>query len=204
MSRLNFYSFSLCSCVAIASCQSVQEPIPKVTQPVTVKSKTEQPKIDEGLKAINIAIEQVKNNDYESAQNILEVFLAKQDDQRVQINLALIYMRTNQVEKAKHLLNTVQTIDNTNATVLEHLAIIARQEGKFKKAKALYIDALDNSDTPSIHLNYAILLDLYLNELEPALKHYEIYQSADLSKQDGIELGKWIADLKVRIERSKK
>ncbi len=194
----------ICCCITLfASCQSVQKPDITI-KPTTKTTVKEEPKTDNVLAILKIAIEDVNNNDLDSAQEILEVYLAEYDDNRAKINLALIYMKKGEPQLAKELFTSVQELDANNAIALEHLAIIARQEGQFQHAKSLYLKALKSSDKPSIHLNYAILLDLYLNKLTAALKHYEIYQRADLAQQDNIELDKWIADLTIRIKRENK
>ncbi len=204
MYRLNIKYALICLCGVLASCQTAQ--IPKVieTQPVSVKLDIQKKsKVGNGLRVINIAIEQVKNNKLDIAEKILKSYLEKNNDERAQLNLALIYVKTNKNQQAKQLLKSVLATDSNNSVALEHLAIIARREGQFKKSKSLYLKALENSNRPSIHLNLAILLDLYLNELETALEHYKDYQSSENAEQDGIELDKWIADLNLRITRSK-
>jgi lipoprotein NlpI len=50
------------------------------------------------------------------------------------------------------------------------------------------------------HLNYGILLDLYLGELENALAHYQKFQQ--LTPEEDKEVTKWIVDLERRIERA--
>ncbi|NIQ12143.1 MAG: hypothetical protein GWO23_22000, partial [Gammaproteobacteria bacterium] len=47
--------------------------------------------------------------------------------------------------------------------------------------------------------NLGILCDLYLNDLECALEHYEIYNGA-LPENKQVEL--WIVDLRVRLGRN--
>jgi len=203
MFRLNLKFTSIFFTAALASCQSVQ--VPKVVdiKPAVVTEKVQIVKKDEGLRIINIAIELLKENQIDNAKNILSRYLKEHDDDRAKLNLALIYFKTQQFNLAKDLLLSIQQNDGDNSIVLAHLAIIARQQGQFKKAKNLYLQALEESDEPSIHLNYAILLDLYLNELNDALEHYSIYQISGLAEQNGIPLEKWIADLNLRIKRNK-
>jgi len=200
-------NLKLCSIflsVALASCQSVQAPKSVDIEPAVIKADIkEDAKKDDGLRVINIAIELVKDNQLDNAINILSRYLEANDDNRAKLNLALIYFKTEQYDLAKDLLQAIQQTDSNNSIVLAHLAIIARQEGNFKTSKTLYLQALEDSDKASIHLNYAILLDLYLNELNEALKHYTIYQDSGLAEQNAIPLDKWIADLNRRIKRNK-
>jgi len=203
MLHLNLKLTATSLCVALASCQSVQAPKPVTIKPIIVKTvKPVSVKIDKGLNVINSAIELVKSKQLNNAQLVLKGYLEGHDDNRARLNLALIYFKTKQFILAKGLLQTIQQSDRHNSIVLEHLAIIARHEGQFKKAKRLYLQALENSDRPSIHLNYAILLDLYLNQLDEALKHYTLYQETGLAANKDIPLDKWIADLNRRIKRN--
>jgi len=192
------------SVALIASCQSVQAPKVEPVKPTINKQPKTiiQPKKDEGLAVINTAIELIKTDNPEKAEAILVGYLKNNNDNRAKLNLALIYMQKKQFNEAKKLFISIREIDESNPIVVEHLAIIAREQGRFKQAKELYIKALKYSDKPSIHLNYAILLDLYLNELNLALKHYTKYQSSGLAIQDNIKIDKWIADLKIRIKRA--
>lgn len=202
MFRLNLTLTSIFISVALASCQSVQTPKTVEIKPTVTAKPIENIKKDDGLKIINIAIELVKDNQIDIAKDILKRYLEEHDDDRAKLNLALIYFKTEQFNLAKDLLGSIQLTDSNKSIVLAHLAIIARQEGQFKTAKTLYLQALEESDKPSIHLNYAILLDLYLNELNEALEHYTIYQSSGLAEQNAIPLDKWIADLNRRIKRN--
>lgn len=205
MLRLNYLFKLIILSVLLASCQTVQQPVKPepVTETITIETKPE-PKQDTALLAVNFAIEEINNNNLNSAQAILADYLKEDSDPRVELNLALIYIQQEQYKPAKTLLNKLKPNDDYQATVLEQLAIIARHEGQFKHAKLLYEQALNTSEKPSTLLNYAILLDLYLNDLIPALKHYELYQESIPQDQTDIPIDKWIADIKARIERSKK
>ena len=80
--------------LALASCQTVQTP-QKVTKPAL--DQPQKVNIDDAIEPIKIAIDLVKKKDYKTAQSILEAYLKKKEDNRVKINLALIYLKTKQI-----------------------------------------------------------------------------------------------------------
>ena len=77
-----------------------------------------------------------------------------------------------------------------------------RQRGQFAQARKAYEKALGiNAAYASAHLNLGILNDLYLQNLDTALQHYQRYQvlTGDSDKQ----VAKWIIDLERRVQASK-
>lgn len=218
MLRLNSLIYTSVLCLAISACQTVEQTQPKPIQvkPVaaaveptvqieTPKSKQKAPPpepVDLALKPLTTAIKQIKQNDLAAAQLTLSEFLKEHDDARVRLNLALVYLQSDQLDQAKKLLNDLKAQKQQLPIVLEHLAIIARKQGQFTQAQTLYKQAIQLSDKPSIHLNYAILLDLYLNQPKQALLHYELYKNANLAKQDKVKIEQWIAELKTRLKKA--
>ncbi|UCE89659.1 MAG: tetratricopeptide repeat protein, partial [Pseudomonadota bacterium] len=84
-----------------------------------------------------------------------------------------------------------------NAAAYNHLGIVHRQRGDFKKAQDAYRQALKiEPDYALAHRNLGILYDLYMGDLSRALKHYERYQA--LTGGDDRQVDKWIVDLKRR------
>jgi tetratricopeptide (TPR) repeat protein len=78
------------------------------------------------------------------------------------------------------------------------LGIIQRQRGNFNQALTAYQRAIALDDNYALaHRNLGILYDIYLQQPDSALTHYEKYLllSGDSSK----EVSNWIIDLKRRI-----
>jgi len=118
-------------------------------------------------------------------------------------NMGLQQLRLKKRSAAQTSLQKAIELNPKDAISYNHLGVIARLNGDFDTAKKMYNKSIElNSNYAIAHLNLGILLDLYLYELEPALLHYEKYQSM-ISKKDGT-IAKWIVDLKRRISKSKK
>ena len=76
------------------------------------------------------------------------------------------------------------------------LGIVYRRTGRFEEARKSYEVALELQ--PSFHFarkNLAILCDLFISDVECALKHYELYREA-VPDDKSVEI--WIADLRNR------
>lgn len=118
-------------------------------------------------------------------------------------NMGLQQLRLKDRTSAEKTLSKAVELNPQDAISYQHLGVIARLNGDFDTALNMYKKALDiNSDYALAHLNLGILLDLYLYDLEPALEHYEKYQS--LAKKKDAKVSKWIVDIKRRIAKNKK
>ena len=119
------------------------------------------------------------------------------------INMGLQQLKLKQYEVAEKNLKKSIEINPENPVSFHYLGVIARLKGDFGTAKTRYLKAIDlDPDYAIAHLNLGILYDLYLYDLEPALDHYERYQS--LSDKKDAKVSKWIIDIKRRIAKGKK
>jgi tetratricopeptide (TPR) repeat protein len=119
-------------------------------------------------------------------------------------NLGILYFREKKLEQAKAEFQAALEINPNNVVSLNHLGIMSREEGKFKEAQAFYEKALQIDPAYAYaHLNYGILLELYMGKLSEALEHYKRYQ--ELNKAAGLEedqeVVKWIVDLDRRVKK---
>jgi len=94
-----------------------------------------------------------------------------------------------------------QTHNVASARLLNLFATAKRQQHDFESAKKDYLAAiqLDSSYTPAL-LNIAILNDVYLGNLDQALKYYLLYQQQlqQQSKQDN-RVKNWLTDIQRRL-----
>lgn len=119
-------------------------------------------------------------------------------------NLGILYFRAKKIEQAKSEFHAALKINASNVVSLNHLGIISRGEGKFKDAHAFYQKALQiDPDYAYAHLNFGILLELYMGKLSEALAHYKRYQELTKAagKDEDKDVGKWIVDLGRRAKK---
>ncbi len=94
------------------------------------------------------------------------------------VNLAIIHAQNEDDENTRAALDQALALDADYAPALNQLGMLLRRNGNFLEAEAAYLKAVTVSpDYALAHYNLGVLNELYLQRLEPALHHFEIYQS---------------------------
>jgi len=115
-------------------------------------------------------------------------------------NLGVTQRSQNRLEEAEAAFRTALERNPASAEAAAELGLTLRMAGKFAEARAAYDQALAaNEALAPAHRNYAVLLDLYLQEPAPALAHLERYK--ELTGEDKPVTG-WIAELRQRAGRA--
>lgn len=113
------------------------------------------------------------------------------------INQAAIRIQQQNMKDAEILLKKAIAINEKNPFAYNLQGVFYRQQGKFADARTAYEKALTLSPNyAKAHYNFAILADLYLQDLPLALQHYEAYQA--LQRKPDANTAKWIVDLQKR------
>lgn len=113
------------------------------------------------------------------------------------VNLAIIHAQNGDDEAARDDIDAALALDPENPAALNQLGMLLRRNGNFMEAEAAYLKAVTSSpDYALAHYNLGVLNELYLQRLDVALQHFEIYQ--DLVGGDE-QVEKWIADLRRRV-----
>lgn len=147
------------------------------------------------------AIAAMKSGNIPQAKNILSNLTKEYPDiSGPYVNLGIIHFRADEIDQAEAAFQQALKVNPDSAVSLNHLGIIYRGKGKFAEARSNYERALElEPNYAYAHLNYGILLDLYLGELDDALEQYQTYQ--ELTPEEDKQVSKWIVDLQRRIKR---
>ncbi len=113
------------------------------------------------------------------------------------VNLAIIHSENGNEEAARAAIDAALALHPTHPAALNQQGMLLRRNGKFIEAEAAYLKAVTASpDYALAHYNLGVLNELYLQRLDVALQHFEIYQELVGSDK---QVEKWIADLKRRV-----
>ena len=136
--------------------------------------------------------------EYVDAELRLEEFLLLYPDYPgAHVNLAIIHVRNGDDEAAGASLDAALALDPDHAPALNQQGMLFRRNGKFLEAEAAYLKAVTASpDYALAHYNLGVLYELYLQRLDAALRHFEIYQELEGGDK---QVEKWIADLRRRV-----
>lgn len=183
------------------ACQSV----PKVEPDSTTQSEAPTPevavKLDPAVELYELAISTARaGQTNESIDFFRQLIAIAPEYPHAHTNLGLLMLQQKQPQEAKAEFLTAIEQDKKDAIAYNHLAIIERQNGLFNEARSHYLEALQiDPDYANAHLNLGILLDIYLQQLDDALAHYQKFQALTDAKDETVT--KWIADLERRIQK---
>jgi Flp pilus assembly protein TadD len=130
---------------------------------------------------------------------LLELTEAAPDVTAAHIDLGIAYGRVNDLERAEASIKRALELNPRHPVAHNELGILYRRSGRFKKARKSYENAL--AAHPDFHFarrNLAILCDVYLSDMNCAMKHYELYTQTVPSDEAA---AMWTADLRNRVGR---
>jgi tetratricopeptide (TPR) repeat protein len=131
-----------------------------------------------------------------------QVSISAPDLGHVFTNLGLAYFKQKDHDKAELAFQQAIKSNPNDAVAYNHLGIIKRLQGEFDSARQTYQKAIQiDNRYASAYLNLGILYDIYLQDLEKALKQYKKYQS--LTSDENNSVGKWIVDIQRQLKTVK-
>lgn len=144
------------------------------------------------------AVSVMASGDFDEAELRLKEFLLQYPAYPgAYVDLAIVQARNGDDEAAQQSIDAALALDPDSPAALNQRGMLLRRNGKFLEAEAAYLKAVTAApDYALAHYNLGVLNELYLQHLNAALQHFEIYQ--DLVGGDE-QVEKWIADLKRRV-----
>lgn len=145
------------------------------------------------------ALESLKNK---QPKGILQTFKRLQKDYPDFVGAWIgegdLYLQQQQWQQALAAYKQAQTIHLDLPSLYTRQAYCYRQLGQFDLAESAYQKTLDlKPDYALAHYNYAILLDLYLQQPQEAITHFEHYQRLQTTPDP--QVAKWLKELKRRV-----
>jgi tetratricopeptide (TPR) repeat protein len=113
------------------------------------------------------------------------------------VNLAIIHASNGDDLAAEAAVNAALALDPDHYAALNQQGMLLRRNGKFIEAEAAYLKAVTSKpDYALAHYNLGVLNELYLQRLDAALQHFELY--FELAGDDK-QVERWIVDLTRRV-----
>jgi Flp pilus assembly protein TadD len=149
-------------------------------------------------RAFDQAVALLNAGTYDRAIEILEKIVARDPGVTApHIDLGIAYARTDKPDEAEAQFKKALELVPGHPVAGNECGLLFRNKGRFDEARAMYERALAaHPNYYPVHRNLGILCDLYLNDLESAMAHYQVYSQA-VPKDAQVKL--WIADLRARM-----
>ncbi|MEN8135073.1 MAG: tetratricopeptide repeat protein [Thermodesulfobacteriota bacterium] len=154
----------------------------------------------ESLEDFERAVALMEDHNYDKAIELFDKVIERSPGITAPyINIAMAYGQIDKLEPAEEHLKTALDLVPDHPVVGNEYGLLLRKSGRFTEARDIYEKTLKSfPEYLPAHRNLGILCDLYLNDQECALKHYEIYSEA-MPEEEQVKM--WIADLRMRLGR---
>jgi len=108
------------------------------------------------------------------------------------VNLAFIYRAKSDENEAELYINKALEINPNNIDALIQIAASSQKKGEFKEVERylLMAEAVDSSND-TVQYNLAVLYELYLQQYDDAINHYENYIALS-SNDDKETVKRWV------------
>jgi tetratricopeptide (TPR) repeat protein len=144
------------------------------------------------------AIAVMATGDFVDAELRLKEFLLQYPNYPgAYVNLAIIHVSNGDDLAAEAAVNAALALDPDHHAALNQQGMLLRRNGKFIEAEAAYLKAVTSKpDYALAHYNLGVLNELYLQRLDTALQHFELYFEL---VSDDKQVERWIVDLTRRV-----
>ncbi len=152
-------------------------------------------------KAYAYAVNELKAERFDAAIALLEIAVKQADAGAEQfVNMGIAYSRTGQYEDSLKYLSKALVLAPNNADILNEIGLLYHEQGKFDLSRKQYEKALL---THPVHINanynLGVLCDLYKEDIDCAIKHYEQYLASFGEGNKQVKV--WLKDLAKRKKR---
>ncbi|MBI3899559.1 MAG: tetratricopeptide repeat protein [Gammaproteobacteria bacterium] len=193
--------------VLLVACATSRAPNPNPTaadvaaaaaSPAPTSTKVEPVTHPESHQAFERAVAALQAGRMADAERELTALIAREPELSAPYaNLGIVYARTGRAAQAVEAFGKAIRLNPERPAYYNELGIVHRNEGRFEEARKAYQQALQlDPNYAYAHLNLGILFDVYLQDPEKALPHYERYMA--LVPAEAATVRKWIADLNQR------
>lgn len=147
------------------------------------------------------AIALMKQAQWQNANQIFaQILSAHPNLSSVRVNKAIIAVKENQLSVAIKELDLALKVNDNNPYAHHLKGQIARTQGQFSSAEQSYLKALTIwPQYPEVHVNMAVLLELYRGRLLEARTYYLSYLA--LAPED-VQVQRWLASLEIKMKRA--
>lgn len=119
------------------------------------------------------------------------------------VNLGILLLNTGDYPAAEATLRKAVETAPKSAIAQAELALALRHLGRLREAEAAYLAALAiDPDYALAHRNLGVLYDLYLQQPQQTLRHYQRYRELDPGVAHVVD--RWIADVQNRLKQGAK
>lgn len=114
------------------------------------------------------------------------------------VNQGIVYLKQEKYGDAEDVLREALKVNEQNPYAHNSLGVALREQGDFEQAKTHYQRAIElDPRYARAHFNMGVLAELYMQDLQLALRHFQTYQA--LQRDPDQTVGNWIADLERRV-----
>lgn len=180
-------------CASTPSSQKAETPTstPQVT---TAFSATEQRDYSRALKQL------AEGEPDKASKTLSRIGSSHTNHLGLWINLANAQYQTNDFKAALDTLNKAKAINQKAPEVYNLSGLIAVAQGDYKAAENHYRKALSlNKNYANAHYNLALVYDIFYQDIQLAVVHYEKYLS--LASEEDPTTTSWVEELKLSLKR---
>ncbi len=184
---------------------AIEEHAGKAEAPSLSSSEQAAEKWDQVLRQFQKGTRLLEMGESDQARILFEALRDEYPDVSVfYINLGVAYKRLERDEDAiQSYRQAIKVSDFVpgHADAHYNLGILLREQGDFKGAEKAYLTALSVSpEFQDAHFNLAVLYDLFLNEPEKAIHHYQKHKTLTGEVNEEIDL--WVSALQKRLNNT--